>query len=127
MDDQLTTEHRVARFVNRWIRPESSTAVPERRLSAAGWLIVRSQGGSAMTTTIESAATTIRAPGAEFEVDEAQLAAVSFLARHSGRTLVAYRHDLRGFFRWATDHASPSWRRAAPTSSCSAPGWRTAA
>jgi hypothetical protein len=28
--------------------------------------------------------------------DEAQLAAVSFLARYSGRTLEAYRHDLRG-------------------------------
>ena len=57
-----------------------------------------------MTTTIESAATTIRAPGAEFEVAEAQLAAVSFLARYRGRTLEAYRHDLRGYFQWATDH-----------------------
>jgi hypothetical protein len=37
-------------------------------------------------TTIESAAPTIRALGAECEVDEAQLAAVSFLARYSGRT-----------------------------------------
>jgi integrase/recombinase XerD len=55
-------------------------------------------------TTIESAATTIRAPGVEFEVDEARLAAVSFLARYSGRRLEAYRHDLRGFFQWATDH-----------------------
>ena len=55
-------------------------------------------------TTIESAATTIRTPGTEFEVDEAQLAAVSFLARYSGRTLEAYRHDLRGSFQWATDH-----------------------
>jgi hypothetical protein len=36
-------------------------------------------------TTIETAATTIRAPGVEFEVDEAQLAALSFLARYSGR------------------------------------------
>jgi hypothetical protein len=40
---------------------------------------------------------------AGFEFDEAQLAAVSFLARYSGRTLEAYRHDLRGFFQWATD------------------------
>ncbi|MGH9287747.1 MAG: tyrosine-type recombinase/integrase [Acidimicrobiales bacterium] len=55
-------------------------------------------------TTIESAATTIPAPGAEYEVDEAQLAAISFLARYSGRTLEAYRHDLRGFFQWATDY-----------------------
>ena len=31
------------------------------------------------------------------------LAAASFLARYSGRTLEAYRHDLRGFFQWATD------------------------
>jgi hypothetical protein len=50
-----------------------------------------------MTTTIQSAATTVRPPGVEFEVDEAQLAAVSFLGRYSGRTLDAYRHDLRGF------------------------------
>jgi integrase/recombinase XerD len=55
-------------------------------------------------TTIESAVMTIRAPGAEYEVDEAQLAAVSFLARYNGRTLEAYRHDMRGFFQWATDH-----------------------
>jgi integrase/recombinase XerD len=56
-------------------------------------------------TIIESAAMTIRAPGGEHEVDEAQLAAVSFLARYNGRTLEAYRHDLRGFFQWATDHS----------------------
>ncbi len=55
-------------------------------------------------TTIESAVMTIRALGGEYEVDEAQLAAVSFLARYNGRTLEAYRHDLRGFFQWATDH-----------------------
>jgi integrase/recombinase XerD len=55
-------------------------------------------------TTIKSAATTIRTSGFEFEVDEAQLAAVSFLARYSGRTLEAYRHDLRGFFQWSSDH-----------------------
>jgi site-specific recombinase XerD len=55
-------------------------------------------------TTIESAPLTIRALGAEYEVDDAQLAAVSFLARYSGRTLEAYRHDLRSYFQWATDH-----------------------
>lgn len=50
IDDQLTTEHRVARFVNRWIRPETCTAVPERRLDdsrdrgRAG--LGASQGGS---------------------------------------------------------------------------------
>jgi site-specific recombinase XerD len=36
--------------------------------------------------------------------DEADLAAVAFLARYSGRTLEAYRHDLRGFFQWTGDH-----------------------
>ncbi len=41
-----------------------------------------------MTTTVQSAATTLREPGVEFEFDEAQLAAVSFLARYSGRTLI---------------------------------------
>ena len=35
--------------------------------------------------------------------DEAQVAAVAFLARYSGRTLDAYRYDLRCFFQWATD------------------------
>jgi integrase/recombinase XerD len=41
------------------------------------------------------------APAGSF--DEAELAAASFLARYSGRTLDAYRHDLRTFFQWATD------------------------
>jgi hypothetical protein len=44
-----------------------------------------------MTIALESAAATIREPGVEFEVDEAHLAAVSFLARHGGRTFEAYR------------------------------------
>jgi len=34
------------------------------------------------------------------EVDEAELAAIAFLARYSGRTLEAYRQDLRFFFSW---------------------------
>jgi integrase/recombinase XerD len=34
-------------------------------------------------------------------IDEAELAAAAFLARYSGRTLAAYRHDLRTFFQWA--------------------------
>ncbi len=36
-------------------------------------------------------------------VDDAQLAAAGFLARYRGRTLEAYRGDLRGFFQWAAD------------------------
>ncbi|MCZ7629951.1 MAG: hypothetical protein M5U19_13290 [Microthrixaceae bacterium] len=35
--------------------------------------------------------------------DDAQLAAMSFLAHYSGRTLEAYRYDLRCFFQWAAD------------------------
>lgn len=38
--------------------------------------------------------------------DEAQLAAVAFLARYGGRTLDAYRHDLRNLFQWAADHGT---------------------
>jgi site-specific recombinase XerD len=45
----------------------------------------------------------ISAPGTGFGFDEAQVAAVSFLARCIGRTLDAYCHDLHGFFQWATD------------------------
>ena len=33
--------------------------------------------------------------------DEAELAAAAYLARYGGRTLDAYRHDLKGFFSWA--------------------------
>jgi hypothetical protein len=36
-------------------------------------------------------------------LDEAQLAAVAFLARYSGRTLESYRADLRRYFQWADD------------------------
>jgi hypothetical protein len=51
----------------------------------------------------------VTARGAHLEVlslqpDGAELAAVAFLARHSGRTLDAYRQDLRGFFTWMTAH-----------------------
>jgi integrase/recombinase XerD len=35
--------------------------------------------------------------------DEAEIAAAAFLARYGGRTLDAYRHDLRTFFQWAAD------------------------
>jgi hypothetical protein len=36
-------------------------------------------------------------------VDQAQLAAAAYLARYSGRSLDAYRHDLRTSFEWAAD------------------------
>ena len=44
----------------------------------------------------------IQTPDCDYAVDPAQLAAAAFLARYSGRTLDAYRHDLRGYFQWAT-------------------------
>jgi site-specific recombinase XerD len=33
----------------------------------------------------------------------AELAAAAFLTRYKGRTLEAYRHDLRGYFQWTAD------------------------
>ncbi len=39
-----------------------------------------------------------------YPLDEAQMAAVTFLARYSSRTLDAYRHDLRNLFQWTADH-----------------------
>ena len=45
--------------------------------------------------------TNIELPGAGFAVDPAEVAAIAFLARHSRRTLDAYRHDLR---KWAAGH-----------------------
>ena len=55
-------------------------------------------------TTIETTTTTIEMPRDDFVIDDAQLAAVAFLTRYSGRTLDAYRHDLRGFFQWASEN-----------------------
>ena len=49
---------------------------------------------------LDSTLSALRRPYSEFEVDEAQLAVAGFLARYGGRTLEAYRHDLRGF--WAS-------------------------
>ena len=72
------------------------------RLSKRSWLVLPSRGGTALTT-IETTATGIDTSRDDFVIDDAQLAAVAFLARYSGRTLDAYRHDLRGFFQWAAD------------------------
>jgi len=54
-------------------------------------------------TAIYSTPTSLQRLDADGAFDEAQLAAAAFLARYSGRTLDAYRHDLRGFFQWSTD------------------------
>jgi len=57
--------------------------------------------------TITSTSSVGQAPFDDAGFDEAQLAAASFLARYSGRTLEGYRHDLRGFVQWAADHDVP--------------------
>jgi hypothetical protein len=63
---------------------------------------------------IDSRRSTIQRPEPGYLVDDAQLAATAFLARYSGRTLEAYRRDLRGFFQWAADNRD---RRAGGDSS----------
>ena len=68
-------------------------------------------------TTLE-ATTTIQWHEREVPFDEAQLAAAAFLARYSGRTLDAYRQDLRAFFQWASTHGWSSCRRRGRTSRC---------
>ena len=55
-------------------------------------------------TALETTTTTITTFADRLCFDEAELAAVAFLSRYSGRTLDAYRHDLRMFFQWAGDH-----------------------
>jgi site-specific recombinase XerD len=55
-------------------------------------------------TTIELTTKEVETPAALPRLDEAELAAASFLARYSGRTLEAYRHDLRGYVQWAADN-----------------------
>src|SRR5687767_10632020 len=78
-------------------------------------------------TTMESTTTaTIQLPELEYLADEAQFAAAAFLARYSGRTLDAYRHDLRGFFQWATDIGLAVLDATRPQISCSAARWRNA-
>jgi hypothetical protein len=51
-------------------------------------------------TTITFTDAAVQTPFDDVAFDGAQLAAVSFLARYSGRTLEAYRQDLRDFFQW---------------------------
>jgi integrase/recombinase XerD len=54
-------------------------------------------------TTLDSMTVLVEAFDDRTLFDEAQLAAGAYLARYSGRTLDAYRHDLRIFFQWAAD------------------------
>jgi site-specific recombinase XerC len=54
-------------------------------------------------TVIDLSALTIFRSESTDPFDDAQVAVAAFLARYSGRTLDAYRHDLRSFFQWAAD------------------------
>ena len=54
-------------------------------------------------TTIDLLSLTVESFEAAGSFDEAELAAAAFLARYNGRTLDAYRHDLRTFFQWTAD------------------------
>ena len=64
-----------------------------------------------MTVLIPACAVTARLED-EDVVDEAELAAAAFLARYRGRTLDAYRSDLRGFFQWGCDTRREYYRFA---------------
>ena len=54
-------------------------------------------------TTLETTATSVASFEFGADTGEAEAAAAGFLARYSGRTLEAYRYDLRTFFQWAND------------------------
>jgi integrase/recombinase XerD len=54
-------------------------------------------------TKLDSMTVTVETFEEQAPLDQAQLAAVAYLARYSGRTLDAYRQDLRTLFQWAAD------------------------
>lgn len=64
-------------------------------------------------TTLGTTSMVMELPQREAVFDE-EVAAVAFLARYSGRTLEAYRHDLRMFFQWAGDHGLEVLQAARP-------------
>jgi hypothetical protein len=78
-------------------------------------------------TTIATARPTSQRAEPDHWVDDAQLAAAAFLARYSVRILDAYRHDLRASSSERPTTRSRCWRRRDPTSTCTAPGWTSAA
>ena len=56
-----------------------------------------------MATTTDSFSTILDVIRSDTGFDPAEAAAAGFLARYSGHTRDAYRHDLRTFFQWADD------------------------
>jgi hypothetical protein len=69
-------------------------------------------------TTIESSSHVILRREAPFTLGEDQLAAGAFLVRYSGRTLEAYRHDLRPCCNGPPITNSPCSKPPVPTWSC---------
>ena len=62
---------------------------------------------------------TVLLPFQPASMSTAHLAAVSFLARYSGRTHALYEFQLREWFTWCEHHGlDPSSACSAPTSSC---------
>src|SRR5439155_18372815 len=53
--------------------------------------------------TLDATTHQLALPTGDAGFDEAQFAAAAFLARYDGRTLDAYRHDLRVFFQWSAE------------------------
>ena len=71
---------------------------------------------------------TIPLPFQPTTMTTAQLAAVSYLARYSGRTHILYAYQLRQWFAWCqTNGLDPLIGSSAPTSSCTSAGSATTA
>ena len=60
-------------------------------------------------------------------IDKAEPAAAAFLARYQGRTLDAYRYDLRAFFQWAADEGLVALSATRPHVEPTSEPWRLGA
>ena len=69
----------------------------QRALAELGWMSPTEK--EEPMTMIDQDSHVILEGGEPRVIDQAELAAVAFLARYSGRTLEAYRHDLRNVFQ----------------------------
>ena len=80
-------------------------------------------------TTIESTSPVIGQPDARSLSTKTTRPSVAFLARHSDRTLDAYRHDLRALFGWTADHglAVPDLEATRTHLELTGPRWKNAA
>lgn len=77
-------------------------------------------------TSIETSSTSVRLPeDDDIVIDDARRAALAFLARYSGRPLDAYRHDVRGFFQWASDTNLDVLAATRPHIELYETGWRS--